>query len=212
MGRSASMFCEDGFSDYDIYQVFDSSGQAIDIYLNDEFYYIVDENHPTYISEIAPDEDEHIDIGIVDGFGNNLNLLGVVNGCKILIYEERPVDAYYKTKTFDFGTSVYEKTVWGFVLANDSGLRSEMKVGDRSNRKQNEFNFEVDASQLDLGGFKFDSVQFDNDGLPHVYSKYRVIPRVSFIRFLFKNDSDTNLVLSELSLIYKISRLTRGIK
>ena len=210
----------DNFQDYDLFDLIDDSGQRWEVALNDAFYIRLDENHPTFIGNFSIDEDDFVDVSIVDGNDRDIYIEPVMTGqpplnfneCKVLIYQETPVKAYYKTKTFDFGTNVYEKTIWGFVLANDSGLKSETMIGYISSRKQNEFNFEVDASQLNLQGFRFDEVQFDNDGLPHVYSKYRVIPRVSFIRFLFKNDNSTNLVLSELSLLYTISRLTRGIK
>ena len=201
-------------TEYNYFYLINEDGQTRSlesITAGDALYVRLDETNPTFIDQIEVDDDDYIDISIVDGHGNRIFIPSVNEG-NIIIYNEKPVEAYYKTKTFDFGTTVYEKTIWGFVLANDSGLKSETSIGYINSRKQNDFNFEADASQFNLEDFKFDSIQFDNDGLPHVYSKYKVIPRVSFIRFLFKNEGSTNLVLSELSMLYSISRLTRGIK
>ncbi len=201
-------------TEYNYFYLINEDGQTRSlesITAGDALYVRLDETNPTFIDQIEVDDDDYIDISIVDGHGNRIFIPSVNEG-NIIIYNEKPVEAYYKTKTFDFGTTVYEKTIWGFVLANDSGLKSETSIGYINSRKQNDFNFEADASQFNLEDFKFDSIQFDNDGLPHVYSKYKVIPRVSFIRFLFKNEGSTNLVLSELSMLYSVSRLTRGIK
>ena len=226
-------FFEEEFENsFSLYALMDESNQPFDIIgalsfiIDDSLLFIgieLNEDYQLEINAIRNDEDDFADIKLVDGFGYSIKISDLTwrsdvganaqtNQPIVLIYKETPVDAYYKTKTFDFGTNVYEKTIWGLILANNSGLASQTEIGYVSSRKQNDFIFEADASQTNLNDFSFDSIQFDNDALPHIYSKYKVIPRVNFIRFLFQNNSDSNLILSELSLVYTISRLTRGIK
>ena len=131
---------------------------------------------------------------------------------QLTIIKEEPVVAYYLTKPFNFGTSMYEKTIWGFTVINDTGLGSDTGLSYVSNREERDIQSQISSNGIDLNEYNYDHFSFANDNLPHMYTRYKVISRVSFIRFAFKNNESTNMVLTELTLLYSVSRLTRGIK
>jgi hypothetical protein len=108
------------------------------------------------------------------------------------------------------------KTIWAWVIANDTNLASYMDVGYISSRKQGGFETIVKSSpasrKLNFDGFDFSKVSFLNDSLPHVYTRYRTLPSVNFIRFVFKNEEDTNIALTAMDVIYTVSGLSKGVK
>jgi hypothetical protein len=94
-------------------------------------------------------------------------------------------------------------------------MASEMEIGYLSDHKQSDYGLTIATSsgskQWDFNSeFTFEKVQFVNDGLPHTYQRFKIIPKVKFIRFLFRNNEKSNLIVSALSLIYSISLLTKG--
>lgn len=129
-----------------------------------------------------------------------------------VITDKQPVQAFYRTKPYNMGTTMYEKTVWSWVIANDSGLASSTDVGYITSRKQSRFDMSIESKEFKTSGFDFNNIQFTNDNLPLVFIKNRTLPNITFIEFIFKNDSDSNMVLSQFSLTYSISQLTRGVK
>ena len=136
---------------------------------------------------------------------------GVVSHSCIITHE-RNVDALYQTKPYDMGSIGYDKTIWQYTIANDTNLASETSLGYLANRKQGISAFAKGSQGLRFDAYNFGTVSFLNDGIPHIYTKYRMIPRVNFIRFAFKNDGETNMVLSQLSFVYSVSGQVRGSK
>jgi len=125
------------------------------------------------------------------------------------------IEAYYVTPPYVLGSIVNMKTVWSVAVTNDTGMASEMEIGYLSSHKQSDYGLTIATSsgskQWDFNSeFTFEKVQFVNDGLPHTYQRYKVIPRVGFMRFLFRNNEKSNLIVSSLSIIYSISLFTKG--
>ena len=161
---------------------------------------------------------------IVDTFDYNVDLINInyQNVSTLYSYgiitDEKTVEAFYETKPYDLGSNVYEKTIWMYSILNDSNLRSFTNLGYLASRKQSTYaqlngtNLARGTRNLDFSDFNFSTVSFLNDGLPHIYIKYKVIPYVSFIRWTFNNYSDTNMVISKMSLIYSISEANRRSK
>lgn len=122
------------------------------------------------------------------------------------------VEAYFLTKPYDMGSIAYMKNVWSFMVSNDTNLASEMDIGYMASRKQGIIDNVVGARQVDFGHFNLGSMHFINDKLPSIYTNRRPIPSIGFIRFLFKNSADTNMVLTKLSVIYTVGAETKGVK
>ena len=70
----------------------------------------------------------------------------------------------------------------------------------------------MDSNEFDVTGFDFSNVQFTNNEAPYVFLKNKILANITFVEFVFKNDKDSNMVLSQLSVLYSISQTTRGVK
>lgn len=129
-----------------------------------------------------------------------------------IITHDKNVEAYYKTKPYDMGSIGYDKTIWQYTIANDTNLKSVIDLGYLANRKQGITGFAKGSKGLNFEAYNFSEISFLNDGLPHIYTKYRMIPNVNFIKFEFRNLFDSNMVLSQLSFVYTVSGQVRGSK
>lgn len=133
-----------------------------------------------------------------------------------VITEHVNVHSYFISKAFDLGSSEYGKTIHKWTLINDSSIASAMNVGYIASRSYADFKVSVKqlggARQLNFEGLNFEKLHFTNDKLPHIYDKFRVLPRVGFIRFIFSNDEGTRMVLSKLEIIYSYTLLMKGVK
>ena len=132
-----------------------------------------------------------------------------------VITKEDNVNAFFVTAPYSMGAIDLTKTIWQWVVANDTQLASLMDIGYFSSRKQGDYEMAIKSTygtrQLNFNGWNFDKIQFTNDKLPHVYSKQRTVPKVNFIRFIFKNDEDSNMVLTTLNIVYRIAQFTKGV-
>lgn len=132
-----------------------------------------------------------------------------------VITKEDNVNAFFVTAPYSMGAITLTKTIWQWVVANDTQLASLMDIGYFSSRKQGDYEMVIKSTygtrQLNFNGWNFDKIQFTNDKLPHVYSKHRTVPNVNFIRFIFKNDEDSNMVLTTLNIVYTIAQFTKGV-
>ena len=127
------------------------------------------------------------------------------------------VNSYFVTKPFNLGHDLYQKSIYMWSIINDSQIASRMDVGYIASRSYADFEIVVKeiggARQLSFEqGYNFEKLHFTNDLLPHIYNKYKVLPRVGFIRFIFKNDEGTRMVISKLDIIYTYSLLMKGVK
>ncbi len=132
-----------------------------------------------------------------------------------VITKEDNVNAFFVTAPYSMGAITLTKTIWQWVVANDTQLASLMDIGYFSSRKQGDYEMVIKSTygtrQLNFNGWNFDKIQFTNDKLPHIYSKHRTVPNVNFIRFIFKNDEDSNMVLTTLNIVYTIAQFTKGV-
>lgn len=158
-------------------------------------------------------ENEDNEYELVDGQGNSVEFYTTnAESYYLIITHDKNVEAYYKTKPYDMGSIGYDKTIWQYTIANDTNLESVIDLGYLANRKQGITGFAKGSKGLDFEAYNFSEISFLNDGLPHIYTKYRMIPNVNFIRFEFRNLFDSNMVLSQLSFVYTISGQVRGSK
>lgn len=154
-------------------------------------------------------KDEYVPLDLINYHGRNGTYQGVIT-------TRVNVQSYFVTKPFNLDHDLYQKTIHMWSIINDSQIASAMNVGYLVSRKAGDFNLAVKeiggARQLKFEGFNFDKIHFTNDKLPHIYTRYKTLPNVSFIRFIFSNDEGTRMVLSRLDIIYSYSLLTKGVK
>lgn len=127
---------------------------------------------------------------------------------KAIIKEFNNVKAYYITAPFTMGNLLYNKTIWGWTLTNDTNIPSSIEVCQATNDKElDDMISLVDFGKNDYGfsfsNFDTKSMSFDKYVVPHKYTFYRPI-LTSFICFAFRNNDGNNAVLSSLQVIYTV--------
>lgn len=115
------------------------------------------------------------------------------------------VQAYYITSPLLSNIS-YKKTLWQFTLSNDSGLKSELHLGIAKNKMPKNAIEDISYSN---DGFNYDEVDYNSIGfekidIPRVFTRYKVLPFLDFVCFAFKNESNTNCVLTSMAITYTI--------
>lgn len=197
------------------------------------FYQKIDELEPLYFELIEGSENEFKIIervDIINGVETNIYYrFSILDGTDITypnnseLYisftKNMPIKSYYYTKPINFGTTVYEKTIYSFSIVNDSKIASHMEIGYLASNKYSSYTMlkslheEVPTRNLFLEEFTFGKVDFLADKLPHIFNRPKKIPRIAYISFIFRNDDETSrMVISELSIIYTITKMSRGVK
>ena len=67
------------------------------------------------------------------------------------------------------------------------------------------------AKEFGFDGFNFEKIQFTSEDLPHIYIKNRMLSGIEFIRFIFENNENSNMVLDRLSVLYAVGQPKKGI-
>lgn len=154
-------------------------------------------------------KDEYLILDLINYYGRNGTYQGVIT-------DHVNVESYFVTKPFNLNHDLYQKSIYMWSIINDSQIASAMSVGYIASRKYADFKIAVKeiggARQLSFENFNFEKIHFSNDKLPHIYNRYRTLSNVGFIRFIFKNDEGTRMVLSKLDIIYSYSLLMKGVK
>ena len=199
------------------YQLVDEDNQVVS--LGDEvesmrLSFIVDKDARTTIKMVGIENGAKT-FQLVGDHGKVLDLIyynGRNNKYSAVITDEQVIKAYYLTKPFNMGSMLYEKTIWAWIVANDSELESSVDVGYIHSRKQSVMEVALDTRGFDVRKINFSAIQFTHNKLPHLLVKNKIIPNVNFIRFVFKNSDNSNMVISQFSILYSISHLSKGVK
>lgn len=133
-----------------------------------------------------------------------------------VITNEDKVKAYYETAPYAMGSIVSLKTIWSWTIVNDTALAGYMDIGYFASRKQGDYNYSVrsvpDSKGYDFSHYSWRTLDFTSRKLPATYSIQRTVPSIAYIRYLFKNFEETNIVLTSLNVVYTISNLLKGVK
>ena len=127
---------------------------------------------------------------------------------------KKNVECYFETKLFNFGTSIFTKTISSLTLTGDFSLKSSCQFGYRTkNQFQEGFMFRygdqtgIDYSNYDLTNIDYDPVK----DFAMSFTMPTKIRNFNYIQFLFKNNENSNCVLSNLSIVYSQGQRKRGI-
>lgn len=133
-----------------------------------------------------------------------------------VITNEDNVKAYFETAPYAMGSIVSLKTIWSWTIVNDTALAGYMDVGFFASRKQGDYDIAVksvpNSNGFDFSKYSFATVEFLNRKLPATYGRTRTVPSVAYIRYLFKNFEDSNIVLTTLNVVYTIANFLKGVK
>ena len=125
------------------------------------------------------------------------------------IIEYSNVEAFYITKPYTLASLEYFKTIWSFTLTNDTNLPSELELCYATNKIPYEnmktlAKISKDALGFDLSEFDFRKIDFDKNIVPRTYTNKRILSNVKFVCFGFRNNNDTNAVLSSMAITYTV--------
>ena len=133
---------------------------------------------------------------------------------KASIVRKYPVNAFYITAPFNFNNNEQYKNLISYTITNDTPLESDMKVSVISNNipKKKAQVISVASNKLlntrftlSLSDYDFSNLSLSQDYVAvRGRTIFRNLVRQRFICFVFNNENDKNLVLSELSVVYTI--------
>lgn len=133
----------------------------------------------------------------------------IVRSFSGVIKKYHPVEAYFVTKPFDFGSLSSLKTIWSITLSNDTNIPSELEVSYISNKipTNNSKSLAFIPISKDLMGLDFEEMSFrafdlDKNLVPRTYTTQRTLGFVKYLTFAFKNYNSTNSVLTSIEVIY----------
>ena len=149
-----------------------------------------------------------------DDYGEPMNIvlygeqsISATFGAEII--ERRNVAAYYITAPFTMGSLNYFKTIWQTTLTNDTGEKSEYDLAVASNKipvfeTKNIASISKAMIGTNYRDYTFEAIDFDKDIVPRTYTVQRTMGMQKFVCFAFKNDNNSNAILSSMSVIYTI--------
>lgn len=150
---------------------------------------------------------------ISDADGNIVRLIEYngVSSYSATIYKNKPVTAYWQTGSYDFGSSMYAKTIERFSVAFDRESPKKMKLyfstaynGKNQLFKELKKNLDFDFENLSFLLFTFDK-RFETS-----YTRRLLIRNFNFISFLLSSDEAEDFSVDSMSFVYKVNKLNRG--
>lgn len=150
---------------------------------------------------------------IYDSDGNIIQLIEYngVSSYSATIYKNKPVTAYWQTGSYDFGSSMYAKTIERFSVAFDRESPKKMKLyfstaynGKNQLFKELKKNLDFDFENLSFLLFTFDK-RFETS-----YTRRLLIRNFNFISFLLSSDEAEDFSVDSMSFVYKVNKLNRG--
>lgn len=121
------------------------------------------------------------------------------------------VSAYYISAPMTMGDLMYDKTIWGYTLTNDTNIPSEIELCQATNEDDFELISSLEKTDYGFGldAFNLGSLSYDKVVIPHKTTYYKPI-LAPFICFAFRNNNGTNCVLSAMQVSYTIAKNSYG--
>lgn len=122
------------------------------------------------------------------------------------------VECIWISKWYDLGTTLYSKMIEKLVITPDVLSGSNIQFGYETLRKRSENNIASQINTIDFDYITFDYINFEDDNVARSYIKKIRERDVNFIRFIFKNDTNNNCKINNLTVVYSITRENKGVK
>jgi hypothetical protein len=122
----------------------------------------------------------------------------------------RNVVASWYTPVMDLGSNLYGKTLYGISIATEPGDNGEIKFGYETKEAINDLGVKGDRE------FRFNDIDFTDfsfkTGFAHSYTVRVKQRNFNYITMRLVSDSDKNCSLNNISLIYKGTKLLKGVR
>lgn len=119
------------------------------------------------------------------------------------------VKCYFVSKTFNFGTSIYFKKIKQLTLTPDEANGTSIDFGYETSRNGQMFNAYT-GKAFDFNDLDFEDFSFEGSKFAKSYTK-RIRDAFNFIRFIFKNETNNNCKISNLTILYTVGTKTKGV-
>ena len=168
-----------------------------------------DEEYNLRIDTDAADNNAYI----TDAEGEKVELIeyNAVSSYSATLYKKFPVVAYWQTGSYDFGSSIYSKTMERFSVAFDRESPKQLKLyyttaynGSEKLIKALEKNTDFDFDIFSFLLFTF------NQRFETSFTRKFFIRNFNFIAFRLLSDDAEDFSVDSLSFIYKVNKLNRG--
>lgn len=127
------------------------------------------------------------------------------------IVKRHNVVSYYVTAPFNFGSISLLKTIDKFILSNDSRSDSYIEIEYLAANNTNQFQTvgSVTNSEMFLNNLSFNYLYFGSSILPIPFAIRANRRNIHSIMFKFKNNQDTNACLTNLTMLYYLTKKVR---
>jgi hypothetical protein len=127
------------------------------------------------------------------------------------VVERDNVSCYYITSPFNFGSITLLKTIDKFILSNDSRSDSYIEIEYLAANNTNQFQTvgSVTNSEMFLNDLSFNYLYFGSSILPIPFAIRANRRNIHSIMFKFKNNRDTNACLTNLTMLYYLTKKVR---
>jgi hypothetical protein len=178
---------------------------------------------PTNIATVIPAGTE-LKIKTIDQVNNEITVFGdyeetlrftYLNGetpnREFYVVERDNVSCYYITSPFNFGSITLLKTIDKFILSNDSRSDSYIEIEYLAANNTNQFQTvgSVTNSEMFLNDLSFNYLYFGSSILPIPFAIRANRRNIHSIMFKFKNNRDTNACLTNLTMLYYLTKKVR---
>ena len=121
------------------------------------------------------------------------------------------VVSYYVTAPFNFGSISLLKTIDKFILSNDSRSDSYIEIEYLAANNTNQFQTvgSVTNSEMFLNDLSFNYLYFGSSILPIPFAIRANRRNIHSIMFKFKNNQNTNACLTNLTMLYYLTKKVR---
>lgn len=117
---------------------------------------------------------------------------------------------YYVSSVFDLGSVVYAKNLKSLIIVPDTLLDTEVEFGYETKRDSRMFSAYT-GSTFSFDKLDFDNLSFESEGFAKAYVKRCREKNFNYIRFIFRNSSNNNCKLSNLTVVYEYGRKNKGV-
>jgi hypothetical protein len=129
---------------------------------------------------------------------------------KFYIVTNDNVVAYFVTAPFNFGSNSQYKTIERFVLTNDTRVDSYVEILYIASNQADTFKEITNSNNnLNFSNITMTNLYFGSAYLPLPFTLRANIRNVSSIMFKFYNDRDDNACLTNLTMLYYVTKKVR---
>lgn len=126
-----------------------------------------------------------------------------------ITHKKNVVSKWY-TPIFDLGSSVLSKTLLRIILTTEPYIKSSLSIGYETALSKNLVNPQQRGTGFCFEDLDFDSFSFET-GFASSYSVKALKRNFNYIMLKITSESDSDCSVNQLSLIYKINKLIKGV-